>query len=403
MNLRAGWSEGDVRVDAAASPPTTVRFCTRCVISNQRPVASREYSRTPGSAPGRIAFDADVCGACRVAEMKQRIDWTAREAELRDLLGRYRRDDGHPDVLVPGSGGKDSIFAAHILKYRYGMHPLTVTWAPHLYTDVGWRNFQAWLRAGFDNLLVTPNPRVHALLTRLAFLNLLHPFQPFVLGQRSLAPKLAERFNIPLVFYGEDDSEYEGTAHTEDWGRPEFWQTTTDSLFFGGASIADLMSKFELTRHDLALYMPKPRTAFPVSVRALGYYIRWQPQEAYYYAVEHAGFEANTERTEGTYSKYNSIDDKLDGLHYYTTYIKFGLGRASYDAAQEIRNGHLTREEGVALVHRFDGEKPTKYLAECLEYMGLSEMEFNDTLDRFRPDALWTKVGEEWRLKATVE
>ena len=77
----------------------------------------------------------------------------------------------------------------------------------------------------------------------------------------------------------------------------------------------------------------------------LGYYIKWHPQECYYYAVEHGGFHASPERTAGTYSKYNSIDDRIDDFHYYTTFIKFGIGRATYDAAQEARNGDITRDE----------------------------------------------------------
>ena len=94
----------------------------------------------------------------------------------------------------------------------------------------------------------------------------------------------------------------------------------------------------------------------------LGYYIKWIPQEAYYYAVENTGFKANPERTEGTYSKYNSLDDRIDGFHYWSTFVKFGIGRATYDASQEIRNKHLTREEGQALVKRFDGEFPKSIL-----------------------------------------
>ena len=50
-----------------------------------------------------------------------------------------------------------------------------------------------------------------------------------------------------------------------------------------------------------------------IDFKYLGYYKRWVPQEAYYYAVENTGFEANPVRTEGTYSKYNSLDDKTDG------------------------------------------------------------------------------------------
>ena len=105
------------------------------------------------------------------------------------LCDRYRRNDGHYDCLVPGSGGKDSFYAAHKLKYEFGMNPLTVTWAPHIYTDWGWQNFQAWIHAGFDNYLFTPNGRVHRLLTRLAMEKLFHPFQPFIMGQMYFPPR----------------------------------------------------------------------------------------------------------------------------------------------------------------------------------------------------------------------
>ncbi|HRE31717.1 MAG TPA: N-acetyl sugar amidotransferase, partial [Candidatus Berkiella sp.] len=70
-----------------------------------------------------------------------------------------------------------------------------------------------------------------------------------------------------------------------------------------------------------------------IEVHYLGYYLKWHPQSCYYYAVEHGGFQASPERTPGTYSKYNSIDDKIDDFHYYTTHTKFGIGRATYDAA----------------------------------------------------------------------
>jgi hypothetical protein len=139
-----------------------------------------------------------------------------------------------------------------------------------------------------------------------------------------------------------------------------------------------------------------------VEVHYLGYYLKWVPQECYYYAVEHANFEAKTERTEGTYSKYNSIDDRMDCLHYFTTYIKFGIGRASYDAAQEIRNGHLTREDGVALVQRFDGEFPKKWFQENLDYMDVTEARFWEVVDQFRSPHLWAKDGAQWRLRHQV-
>ena len=134
--------------------------------------------------------------------------WKKREEKLLEILDIYRGKSEY-DCVVPGSGGKDSAYAAHVLKYKYGMNPLTVTWSPHLYTKIGWQNFQNWLHVGgFDNYLFTPNGKVHRRLTREATIRLLHPFQPFIIGQKTFVIKMASKFDIPLVFYGEMPGEY---------------------------------------------------------------------------------------------------------------------------------------------------------------------------------------------------
>jgi len=145
-----------------------------------------------------LHIDADgVCDACRYAEKKEQIDWEAREAELHRLLDRSRRHDGGYDCICPGSGGKDSVYAAHLLKYKYGMHPLTVTWPPILYTDYGLANFRCGSsRAASDKHFVQAERRVQRLLTRLGIENLLHPFQTFILGQKNVAPKIALKYKI---------------------------------------------------------------------------------------------------------------------------------------------------------------------------------------------------------------
>ena len=172
--------------------PGEVKFCKKCVISNQRPSSTPEFQHRPESTKQTIHFDENgICDACRYAEMKDvSVDWDDREEQLKVICDKYRSRNGSYDCLVPGSGGKDSVYASHILKSLYGMHPLTVTWAPHLYTDVGWRNFQSWVHeGGFDNYLFTPNGEVHRKLTRLSTQNLLHPFQPFILGQKKFCSK----------------------------------------------------------------------------------------------------------------------------------------------------------------------------------------------------------------------
>lgn len=406
--------------------PAEIKFCKKCVISNQRPNAAVEYSHTKESKKQTIHFDEDgVCDACRVAEKKKNIDWAQREKELIALCDRYRKNDGSYDCLVPGSGGKDSFYAAHMLKYKYGMHPLTVTWAPHLYTDWGWKNFQSWIHAGFDNLLFTPNGKIHRLLTRLATENLFHPFQPFIIGQKSFSPKMALLHKIPLVFYGEHEAEYgnpiaDASSAKQDWSY--FTATDKAKVFLGGVSLKDLKENYGVEDYELLAYLPADPSdieKYKIEVHYLGYYLRWHPQSCYYYAAEHGGFQPSPERTTGTYSKYNSIDDKIDDFHYWTTYVKFGIGRTTYDAAQEVRSGDITREEAVSLVKRFDGEFPERFSEEIFEYLSMAPKDFPRAgkmfkqpimnreyfmalAEQFRSPHLWQKTNGRWKLRHTV-
>jgi len=398
------------RLEAKYGLPEEVFFCKRCVVSNQRPTSVPEFSHTLDLQHPTINFDEEgICDACNFNQRKDHIDWEEREKELLKLLEKHRRDDGEYDCIVPGSGGKDSCYAAHALKYKYGMHPLTVTWPPLLYTEVGLKNFRSWIDiGGFDNISYKTNGQVHSLLTRLSIENLLHPFQTFILGQKNMAPNLAMKFKAPLVFYGESEAEYgnpiaETATSLRD--RSYYAMSNVEKMHIGGVSIAELQEVHGLSLSDLRPYLPADPQSLAeskIEVHYLGYYLKWTPQEAYYYAVEHTGFQARSIRTEGTYSKYNSLDDKIDDLHYYTTYIKFGIGRATHDASQETRNRHLTREEAVTLVHRFDGEFPKRHFQEIMDYVGLEPERFMELCDEFRSPHLWKHDSGDWKLRHTV-
>ena len=418
--------DGD-NLEAKYGLPQQVAFCKKCIISNQRPNSAVEFKHTSETKKATISFDENgVCDACKQAERKKTgIDWELREKELIELCDKYRRNNGRYDCLVPGSGGKDSFYASHQLKYKYGMHPLTVTWAPHIYTPWGWKNFQAWIHAGFDNYLMTPNGQVHRLLTRLAVENLLHPFQPFFVGQKTIAPRMAAMMDIPLVFYGENEAEYGNPISDNDSARRTsdyFSQPDQSSIFIGGVSLQDLKEQFGMEDVDLDPYLsvdPQLLEDKDIDVHYLGYYLPWHPQGAYYYSVEHGGFEASPERTVGTYSKYNSIDDKIDDFHFYTYYTKFGIGRATYDASQEVRNEDIDREEGAALVRKYDGEFPERFAEEIFQYLSIPEKEFPkassmfeqsimdreyfDALtDSFRSPHLWRYEHGVWKLRHAV-
>ena len=392
--------------------PKKVIFCKNCVMSNQRPSSIPEFYHTKdrkGANYLNIDKDSGWCSACKQNQKKKKINWQSREKELEILLSKFRKNNGDYDCLIPGSGGKDSAYQAHVLKYKYNMNPLLVTWPPILYTDYGLKNFNNWINiGGFDSLVYRPNGNVMKLLTKLSIENLLHPFQTFILGQKNLAPKVASKFNINLVFYGENEAEYGNPiAENESSLRKNSYFVSDNylNLYLAGIKIKKLMNDYDLSLKDLQTFLPinaQELKKKKIQIHYLGYYLKWIPQEAYYYAVKHTGFRPRPFRTNGTYSKYNSIDDKIDDLHYYTTFIKFGIGRATYDSSQEIRNGHINRDEAKLLVKKYDGEFPNMYLDDVLKFIELKKDKFLKLCDKFRSPHLWKKEKNKWKLRHTI-
>ena len=347
-----------------------IRFCTRCTISSMRP---------------RITFDDEgVCSACRFAERKAYTDWAARERELIALCDKHRKGNGEFDVIVPCSGGKDGGFVAHQLKTKYGMTPLCVTWAPLLPTEIGRKNLDAFVASGFDVIQGRPNGVTTSKLTRLAFEHMGDPFQPFIYGQTNFPLQMAVRYRVPLIMYGEDgEAEYGGAVKDP---RAMRKIEDHDAHYFSGKP-PEFWREHGISQKDLEPF--RGPQSFEGEIHFFSYYKKWDPQENFYYCSEHTGFSPNPERTEGTYSKYASLDDRLDGLHYYLAYIKFGIGRCTSDTAHEILDGKITREEGVALVHRFDDEFPKKYFSEACAYMGITEAQALLIIESWKSPEVW--------------
>lgn len=370
--------------------PQKVKYCKKCTMSNQRP---------------RITFDEEgVCSACRFNEAKRNIDWDAREQELKELCDKFRSKDGSWDVIVPCSGGKDGGFVAHQLKYKYGMHPLTVTWSPLVTTEIGRKNLDAFVDiGGFDNILGRPNGTVNRKLTKLAFEHLGDPFQPFIFGQTNFPLQIAVKYGIPLIMYGEN-GEVEYGGDMKNAYRPTREITDHNKHYFSGMG-PEVWTKYGLTQEDMLPYMAPDYEDIKknhTEIHFFSYYKYWDPQENYYYCVENNGFSCNPERSEGTYSKYASLDDQLDGFHYYLSYIKFGIGRTTSDASHEIRDGKIDRDEGIALIKKYDGEFPSKYYDVFLKYCDITEEQFHEFIDSWRSEHIWKKGKDGWVLRHPI-
>lgn len=360
--------------------PKEVKFCKKCVISNQRP---------------RIQFDQDgVCSACRYWERKEtEIDWSAREKKLVELLNQHRSSDGSFDVLVPSSGGKDSVYVAHLLKHKYNMNPLTMTWAPHLYTEIGYRNFQAKIHSGFNNITLYPDGETHRKMTRISTVEIGDPFQPFIYGQTYLPLRIAEFYGINLIFDGENgDAEYGGDPTTED--AIGFSISDANDYWMSGFPI-EKWRNYGFTNKQLNMYMPPSKSKLElfkdIERHFASYYFNWKPQSHYYYCVQNTNFKPNGKRSEGTFSKYASLDDLIDPFHHYLSVVKFGLGRCTSDAAHEVREKLIDREEAVALVQRYDLEYPSQQSQSIFKkYCGFTDDDMMQIIEKWTNTNLWT-------------
>ncbi|MDO8463206.1 MAG: N-acetyl sugar amidotransferase [bacterium] len=376
------------RQDIAAHGGRTIQYCTRCVMPNSRP---------------RIVFDAEgVCNACRYAERKwDGIDWAARRAEFLALLDQYRADDGSWDCIVPWSGGKDSSAIAYKLKHEFGMNPLLVTFSPQLPTAVGLHNYEAMIQAGFDHHLLRPDQRIHRHLARRFFLERGNHKIAWDAGINATPVQAAVRYGIPLVLYAEHgESEYGGKVLREDSAKVrDFTEVIEHQIGDDPRNWVDDV----VTERDLNPYRyPAIQDIQRVGVRAyyFAYFFKWSSFENYEYIKDKIDFQTCAEgRTEGTFTDFDSLDDKSDNLYYYLQYVKFGFGRAIRDASRMIQNKQLTRERGLAHARAYDHEFPARYYQDMLAYLHLTDQEFTALIDRHRNAEIWKQEGGEWQLR----
>ena len=371
-------------------PDKKVVYCKRCVISNQRP---------------RLMFNEEgICAACLFAEYKHNvINWDERERKLEELCDKFRSKDEGWDIIVPGSGGKDSGYVAYTLKKKYGMHPLTVTWAPSIPTEIGIQNLYNFIQSGFDNIKGTPNGELHRKLSKITFSEFGDNFLPFIYGQINFPFQIAVNYNIPLIFFGEDgDVEYGGSF--ERFNEPKLdMEYTLKSKF---TSLPPQYWKSFGINDNLQYYRPPSMekiNSAGVEAHYFSFYDKWSPEKHYEVAKKHLGYKSNPEgRSEGTFTDYASLDDKSDGFHYYMAFIKFGISRATADASHQIRDGILTRDEGVDLVLKYDHEYPSKFQDEFLTYMNMNLDELQKIIDKFRRPIIWKKDNNGWKLNHQV-
>ncbi len=368
-----------------------MKYCKKCVM--------------PDTRPG-IKFNKDgICYPCLSAEKRKNINWRERQELLRKICDKYKRKDGHYDCLIPISGGKDSHFQAYVMKNIYKMNPLLVSVSdPFTHTATGKHNLENISKAfGCDLLVFNLNHLTAKKMVKLSFENFGSPTWCIDLAIYSVPLKVAEKFNIPLVVYGENIAyEYGGPGAREvysardqiknDVVKPISWDWWYDHSV--------LREEVEFIKYPHLKDLNKLEPIY------LSYFFPWDGYKNYELAKKH-GFKSLGDtkewKREGFIEDYDQIDSMGYLVHPWLKYPKFGHARATDVSCYWIRTGRIKREEAIKLVKKHDHKLDRKAMDDFINFAGYSEEEFWKIVDKFFNRDIFKKIDGKWRLKKEIE
>jgi len=368
-----------------------IKFCKNCFTPNTRP---------------RVIFNnKDICNACQNFKEKKKTDWKKREKEFNELISNIKKskkkNKRNYDCIIPWSGGKDSSSIALKLKCNYGLNPLLVTFSPLIINEIGVHNREVLLKIGFDSIFFRPNQKVARILSKRFFIERGNPKVAWDAGVNSLPVQIAISYKIPYIFYAEHgESEYGGLVLSE---KSKKLRDVKEVIEHQIGDYPENWISNDVSTLDLSPYIyPSEKVLKKNKILAyyFSYFFKWSMFDNYNFVKKYLpDFKENTEgRTEGTFTNFDSLDDKIDDLYYYMQYIKFGFGRATRDVSRLIQNEHLDRSKGLEFIKKYDGEYPRRNLDVVLDYLNLNQYDFEEVINKHRNLEIWKQKQNSWEL-----
>lgn len=351
-------------------PYDFLQYCTRCCL--------------PETTEG-IAFDEmGICKACRSSEEKMRIDWKERGVQLQEILDKARHESGENyDCMVPISGGKDSAFQLHVLTRVYGLKPLAVTFSHNWYSETGWDNLWNVLeKLDVDHIMYTPKRSLVNRMAKKSLSMIGDSCWHCHAGIIGFPLKIAAKFGIKLMVYGESPAEFSGRDTFFD---QKFSSKSAVDIFNIGMSGSirkgpDAMVGEDIEKQEMVMFYPPSKEeleAQDVRCIYLGDYVFWDHERQKEFLVHE--YDWKEDQVEGTFKRYKSVECVMPGVHDYAKFVKRGYGRATDFASQDVRSGLMTRDEALKIAAKYDSERP-KALDYYLQITGYTEEEFMDVL-----------------------
>lgn len=370
-----------------------MNFCNRCLYPENH-------------ALNLILDDQGVCSGCRVHEEKYQINWAEKEKELDALLSQYKGRSGTSyDCVIPVVGSGDDFFIVDLVKNKYGLNPLLVTYNTHFSTKVGVRNLARLItELDCDHMMSTVGPDTIKEITKITLQKFGDMYWHVLAGSQTFPVQVATKLDIPLIIWGVNGwldqvgmfSHHDRVEMTKKVRKEHAMRCVDAESLIG---ISD-----KVTHKDLqAFTYPSDAQLEKSRVRGLyiGNYVFWDSQKQIENAISQFGYETHIqERTYNTYESIHCFNNA--SVHDYVKYLKFGYAKVSDHVARDIRLKRISKSEGLRLIKKYIEIKP-KALQVFLEWVSLSEDEFMSYIDPFRDASAWEKKNDgNWFCKASV-
>ena len=363
-----------------------MRYCKECIL--------------PDTRPNLVIGKEGICNACKNSkEKKEKIDWNARKKAFEKVVEYAKSRSKGYDCLIPVSGGKDSTWQV-VKCLEYGLNPLAVTWKTPARTEIVQYNLDNLIRLGVDHIDYQINPKVEKMFLYESLVRYGATAIPMHMAMFNIPLKIALKFDIPLVVWGENSAFEYGSADKELMG------FTLDSKWlkqFGvthGTTAEDWISE-NLTKKELTPYFgPDDKELNQKGVKAifLGHYFRWDTENSLKVALE-TGFKVRVEGPKVGYYNYADIDDDFISIHHYLKWYKFGFTRLFDNLSIEIRNGRISRDKALQILKEKGSQKPIEDIKKICNFTGITEKQFYKICEKFRNTNIWTKENGKWIIK----
>lgn len=348
--------------------------------------------------------DQGVCSSCRTFEKFNQLKpefWEQRKKKFEQILKESTdNNQSNYDCLIPVSGGKDSYYQTHMMVKEYGLKPLLVTYHGNNYLPEGDYNRDR-MRQVFDvdHLVFGPSVEVLKKLNRICFKKMGDMNWQNHCGIMTYPIQMAVKYKIPLIIWGETNWDISGMYDPDDF--VEFSARVRHEHDLRGYEWHDMLDDpiDKLTQQDLFwTKYPSDEEILKVGVRGIyiGNFFRWDPNKHAQLVQEKYGWRAAQKPFERTYRLFSNLDDRYEnGAHDLLKFIKFGYGRASDHASKDIRDGYLTRQQGIKMVKKYD-HVVSSDLDYWLNYVGMDKKEFWQIADTFRDPRVWAIENGQW-------